>query len=69
MVYHSTNWNKSRIGKAYAKINKYNLSMEYLNTEKVIAIIAGGIAIIGNTYTYLFYFLIIRLLKNWNIIP
>lgn len=43
--------------------------MEYLNTEKVIAIGAGGIAIIGKTYAYLFYFLIIGLLKNWSIIP
>ena len=37
--------------------------MEYLNTEKIIAIGAGGVAIIGNTYAYLFYFLIIGLLK------
>ena len=43
--------------------------MEYLNTEKVIAIGAGGIAIIGKTYAYLFYFLIIGLLKNWSIFP
>jgi hypothetical protein len=43
--------------------------MEYLNTEKVIAIGAEGVAIIGNTYAYLFYFLIIGLLKNWSIIP
>ena len=32
--------------------------MEYLNTEKLVAIGAGGVAIIGNTYAYLFYFLI-----------
>jgi hypothetical protein len=30
--------------------------MEYLNTEKVKTIIAGGVAIIGKTYAYFILF-------------